>query len=89
MRTCEEIIEKIKSYRDSFDEDLVRKAYYYAKEKHEGQLRKSGEPYFSHPAEVAFILAELKMDVPTIVAGFLHDVVEDTDTTVEEIEKEF
>ena len=89
MRTCEEIIEKIKSYRDSFDEDLVRKAYYYAKEKHEGQLRKSGEPYFSHPAEVAFILAELKMDIPTIVAGFLHDVVEDTDTTVEEIEREF
>ncbi len=89
MKTCEEIIEKIRSYRDSFDEGLVRKAYYYAKEKHEGQKRKSGEPYFSHPAEVAFILAQLKMDVPTIVAGFLHDVVEDTNTTIDEIEKEF
>ena len=89
MRTCEEIIEKIKEYRTNFEEDQVKKAYEFAKKKHEGQLRKSGEPYFSHPAEVAFILAELKMDIPTIVAGLLHDTVEDTDTTIEEIEKEF
>ncbi|MEO2065317.1 MAG: bifunctional (p)ppGpp synthetase/guanosine-3',5'-bis(diphosphate) 3'-pyrophosphohydrolase, partial [Desulfurobacteriaceae bacterium] len=61
----------------------------FAKKKHEGQFRKSGEPFFSHPAEVAYILAELKMDVPTIVAGLLHDTLEDTDTTEEEIEREF
>ncbi|MEO2068194.1 MAG: bifunctional (p)ppGpp synthetase/guanosine-3',5'-bis(diphosphate) 3'-pyrophosphohydrolase [Desulfurobacteriaceae bacterium] len=89
MRSCKEIIEKVKEYRSSFDEEQIRKAYEYAKKKHEGQFRKSGEPFFSHPAEVAYILAELRMDVPTIVAGLLHDVVEDTDTPIEEIEKEF
>ncbi len=89
MRSCKEIIEKVKEYRDSFEEEQIWKAYEFAKKKHEGQFRKSGEPYFTHPAEVAYILAELKMDVPTIIAGLLHDVVEDTDTTVEEIEKEF
>jgi GTP pyrophosphokinase len=89
MRSCKEIIEKVKEYRDSFEEEQICKAYEFAKKKHEGQFRKSGEPYFTHPAEVAYILAELKMDVPTIIAGLLHDVVEDTDTTVEEIKKEF
>ncbi|SNR75134.1 RelA/SpoT family protein [Desulfurobacterium atlanticum] len=89
MRSCNEIIEKIKEYRNNFDEKIIEKAYNYAKEKHEGQFRKSGEPYFSHPAEVAYILAELKMDIQTIVAGLLHDVVEDTDATIEEIEKLF
>ena len=89
MRSCKEIIEKVKEYRDSFEEEQICKAYEFAKKKHEGQFRKSGEPYFTHPAEVAYILAELRMDVPTIIAGLLHDVVEDTDTTVEEIEKEF
>ncbi len=89
MRSVEEIIGKLKEYRDSFDEKLVRDAYEFAREKHEGQFRKSGEPYFSHPAEVAYILAELRMDVPTIVAGLLHDTLEDTDTTVEEIEEKF
>ena len=89
MRSCKEIIEKVKEYRDSFEEEQICKAYEFAKKKHEGQFRKSGEPYFSHPAEVAYILAELRMDVPTIIAGLLHDVIEDTDTTVEEIEKEF
>jgi len=89
LRSCNEIIEKIKKYRNSFNEETVRKAYNYAKKKHEGQLRKSGEPYFSHPAEVAYILAELKMDTQTIIAGLLHDVVEDTDTSIENIEKLF
>ena len=89
MRSCKEIIDKVKEYRDSFDEEQIVKAYEFAKKKHEGMFRKSGEPFFSHPAEVAYILAELRMDVPTIVAGLLHDTVEDTDTTLEEIEKEF
>ncbi|WP_456420277.1 RelA/SpoT family protein [Thermovibrio sp.] len=89
MRSCKEIIDKVREYRSNFDEHLIEKAYEFAKKKHEGQFRKSGEPYFSHPAEVAYILAELKMDVPTIVAGLLHDTLEDTDTTEEEIEREF
>jgi len=89
MRSCQEIIDKVKEYRTNFDEGLIKKAYEFAKRKHEGQFRKSGEPYFVHPAEVAYILAELRMDTPTIVAGLLHDTVEDTDTTIEEIEREF
>ncbi len=89
MRSCQEIIDKVREYRSSFDEKLIEKAYNFAKEKHEGQFRKSGEPFFAHPAEVAYILAELRMDVPTIVAGLLHDTVEDTDATFEEIEREF
>ena len=89
MRSCQEIIDKVKEYRRNFNEELIRKAYDFAREKHEGQFRKSGEPYFVHPAEVAYILAELRMDTPTIVAGLLHDTVEDTDTTFEEIEREF
>jgi len=89
MRSCQEIIDKVKEYRSSFDKELIEKAYEFAKRKHQGQFRKSGEPYFSHPAEVAYILAELKMDVPTIVAGLLHDTLEDTDTTYQELEEEF
>jgi len=89
MRSCQEIIDEVKKYRSSFDEELIRKAYSFAQKKHEGQFRKSGEPFFSHPAEVAYILAGLRMDVPTIAAGLLHDTVEDTDATIEEIEREF
>ncbi len=89
MRSCKEIIDKVKEYRPNFNGELIEKAYEFAKKKHEGQFRKSGEPFFSHPAEVAYILAELRMDVPTIVAGLLHDTLEDTDTTEEEIEREF
>ncbi len=89
MKSCQEIIDKVREYRPNFDDTLIRKAYEFARKKHEGQFRKSGEPYFIHPAEVAYILAELRMDTPTIVAGLLHDTVEDTDTTFEEIEQEF
>ncbi len=89
MRSCLEIIEKIREYRPNGNFTQVEEAYEFAKEKHKGQFRKSGEPYFSHPAEVAYILAELRMDVPTVVAGLLHDTVEDTDTTIEEIEEKF
>lgn len=68
---------------------LVEKAYSFAEEAHRGQLRNSGEEYIQHPLEVAKILSELEMDEATIAAGFLHDVVEDTKYTVEDIEKEF
>ena len=64
--------------------DLVEKAYYFGKKAHDGQFRKSGEPYFIHPVAVANILCDMELDIETIIAGLLHDVVEDTDTTVSE-----
>ena len=68
---------------------LVEKAYSFAEEAHRGQLRNSGEEYIQHPLEVAKILAELELDEATIAAALLHDVVEDTKYTMEDIEKEF
>ncbi|PLX68544.1 MAG: GTP pyrophosphokinase [Denitrovibrio sp.] len=69
--------------KDGFDR--VHTAYVYAAQKHRGQLRKSGEPYLSHPLNVAYILAQMNMDVDTVIGGLLHDTVEDTDATFEEI----
>ena len=71
------------------DLKLLIKAYNYASSAHENQYRKYGEKYIIHPVEVAKILAELELDVDTIAAGLLHDVIEDTDVTFEEIEREF
>ncbi len=71
------------------DKKLIEKAYYFAEHAHEGQLRNSGEPYFIHVFETAKILADLGMDTKTIVAGLLHDVLEDTKTSEETLEKEF
>ncbi len=71
------------------DSDLIKRAYEYIKEKHEGQLRKSGEPYVVHPLSVANLLADMDMDVTTVVAGLLHDVIEDTEATYEEIKNLF
>ena len=68
---------------------LVKKAYEFAKLKHGDQVRKSGEPYIIHPLETAIFLAEWKMDIPTIITGLLHDVLEDTDCTKEDMEKKF
>src|SRR5687768_4347968 len=71
------------------EEALIAKAYKFAEEAHMGQRRMSGEPYFVHVFETAKTLASLRMDAQTIAAGFLHDVLEDTKITEEEIEKEF
>ena len=71
------------------DRQMVEEAYEFAKKKHAGQKRKSGEEYIHHPLEVAYILAELQSGPATLAAGFLHDVVEDTDTTIQEIEDHF
>lgn len=83
------LIVQIKSYHPSSDFRMVRKAYEVAKEAHKNQFRKSGEPFFIHPLNVALILAELKLDKETIIAAILHDVVEDTEITTEYLEQEF
>ena len=83
------LIDKVLEYHPNTDITLIEKAYKIADEAHRGQLRKSGEPYIMHPLCVAIILAELELDKETIVAGILHDVIEDTVMTDEEIEKEF
>ena len=85
----EELIARIRKYHPNTDISMVNKAYHLAKDAHEGQVRKSGEPYIIHPLCVAIILADLEMDKETIVAGILHDVVEDTVFTREEITEEF
>ena len=84
-----EFLDYLKSLNQNYDLELIKKAYMTADEMHEGQLRKSGEPYIIHPKETAIILAELGMDDNTIVAGLLHDVVEDTSYTAEQLEEEF
>ena len=84
-----ELITSIKKYHPSADISMIEKAYTIARDAHEGQVRKSGEPYIIHPLCVAIILADLELDKETIVAGILHDVVEDTVMTNEEIRKEF
>lgn len=83
------LLETIKSYLPEADLDPVRKAYLFAKEAHKGQMRLSGQSYFSHPLSVANILASLNLDVPTITAGLLHDIIEDTEVTALKIEAEF
>ena len=85
----ESLIKTIKSYHPSGDLSMVEKAYRVAKEQHKDQKRKSGEPYIIHPICVAIILANLQMDKETIVAGLLHDVVEDTGMTLDEVSREF
>ena len=85
----DELIEKVKKYHPSADVTLIKKAYQIAYDAHKGQVRKSGEPYIIHPICVAIILADLELDKETIVGGLLHDVVEDTVMTREDIEAEF
>lgn len=83
------LLEKIRTYQKNAELSLVEKAYKYAEEKHEKQVRQSGEPYFIHPIHVAHIIADLELDVQSICAALLHDVIEDTDATYGEIATEF
>lgn len=85
----EKLISKIEQYNPQADLRMVIKAYQYADTAHEGQLRNSGEKYIVHPVNVAILLAELNMDTPTIIAGLLHDVIEDTSISYEKIVEEF
>src|SRR3990167_10048105 len=89
MANLDDIIKGIQSYYPDANTQEIRKAYSFAEEAHKGQLRRSGEPYLQHPLEVAAILAELHLDIPTIVTAFLHDTVEDTGISLEEIKEKF
>src|SRR3990167_3943945 len=89
MVRLEEIIDKISAYIPAADLELVKKAYIFSAKVHQGQMRLSGDPYFIHIFEVANILANMQMDVTTIVAGILHDTVEDTLTTIDKIKELF
>ncbi|MBK8171337.1 MAG: bifunctional (p)ppGpp synthetase/guanosine-3',5'-bis(diphosphate) 3'-pyrophosphohydrolase [Sandaracinaceae bacterium] len=80
-----DILEKVKSYHPAADTDLINKAYVYSSRMHEGQLRKSGDPYFIHPLSVAGIIADMKLDAASVCAALLHDVVEDTGATEKDI----
>lgn len=84
-----ELVERVRRYNPHVDEDLLDRAYVYAMKAHGAQTRASGDPYFSHPLEVAAILTDLKLDDSTIVAAMLHDTIEDTDSTREEIDRLF
>jgi GTP pyrophosphokinase len=87
--TSAELINLVKNYVPDANVDLLRKAYMFSMEAHGTQKRASGSPYFYHPAEVARLLAELHLDVPTVITGLLHDVLEDTNITFEELEEIF
>lgn len=85
----DKLIEKIKTYNENADFELIKKAYTLAEDKHKGQKRNSGEDYIIHPLHVALILADMNMDTSTIIAGILHDVIEDTDVTYDYVKEEF
>ncbi|MCA0969971.1 bifunctional (p)ppGpp synthetase/guanosine-3',5'-bis(diphosphate) 3'-pyrophosphohydrolase [Halobacillus litoralis] len=87
--TAEEVIEQASRYLNESDLEFIRRAYQFAENAHSQQFRKSGEPYIIHPIQVAGILVNLEMDPETIAGGFLHDVVEDTEISLEEIEEAF
>lgn len=85
MITIQDVLDKVSTYQSPEDADLVRKAYEYAESAHTGQTRLSGEPYLSHPLAVADTLADMRLDGPSVAAGLLHDTVEDTKATTEDI----
>ncbi|WP_245917733.1 RelA/SpoT family protein [Alteribacillus bidgolensis] len=87
--TIDEVLEKAQNYLSNEDVSFLERAYKYAEKSHREQYRKSGEPYILHPIQVAGILIELEMDPDTIAGAFLHDVVEDTEVTVEELQEAF
>src|SRR3990167_5796507 len=84
-----ELAQKIATYCSATDGTLIHQAYLFADAAHRGQQRKSGEPYIVHPLAVAQTLADLHLDAVTVAAGLLHDVSEDTETTLDEVNKQF
>jgi len=87
--TIGELIDRVRAYHPAAPVDLIQKAYDFSAEKHHGQRRLSGEPYLTHPLQVAGIIADLRLDVPSVATGLLHDTVEDTLATLEQIEQTF
>ena len=85
----EDILEQVSAYNPDCDEDLLRRAYVYSARAHRGQVRVSGEPYLVHPLEVAHILAEMHLDEVAIATGLLHDLLEDTWVSEDELEAQF
>ncbi|HEY7790938.1 MAG TPA: HD domain-containing protein, partial [Vicinamibacterales bacterium] len=89
MIRFEDLLEKIRAYNPDADLELLRRAYVFSAFEHKGQVRHSGEPYLVHPLEVADLLVEMKLDVVAVAAGLLHDVVEDTLTSIDRIRELF
>lgn len=89
MLQATDLIHRVQSYHPTADAELIQRAYDFSYRAHQGQLRKSGDPYFIHPASVAGIITELKLDTASICAGLLHDVVEDTLSSLNDVEREF
>src|SRR5215216_6000524 len=89
MHQLDQILSEVAGYHPLADLPLVRRAYQFAAEAHDGQTRKSGDPYVTHPLAVAQVIAELKLDVASVCAGLLHDCVEDTSATVEQLSEQF
>ncbi|ADU63079.1 MAG: bifunctional (p)ppGpp synthetase/guanosine-3',5'-bis(diphosphate) 3'-pyrophosphohydrolase [Pseudodesulfovibrio sp.] len=89
MIRINQITDKVASYIDNPDLDLIQRAYVFSAQAHDGVVRRSGEPYISHPMNVAYLLAEMQLDEATVAAGLLHDTVEDTQASVDEIEEFF
>src|SRR3954465_4458438 len=89
MIRLNDILQRVASYHPDPDLDVIKKAYVYSAKVHQGQVRKSGEPYLVHPLEVAGLLAQLKLDEASIVSGLLHDTIEDTLATPDEVKDLF
>src|SRR5881397_3538891 len=89
MIRFEDILDRVESYKPGFDEELLQRAYIFSAREHRGQVRSSGEPYLIHPLNVAYILADMRLDETSIAVGLLHDVLEDTLTTKEALHETF
>src|SRR5262249_24449744 len=85
----EQLLAKVAANRPHDDREIIRKAYEFSLKHHEGQMRASGEPFLIHPLEVSLVLADMKLDSTAIAAGLLHDAIEDTPVTHEDVRREF
>ena len=84
-----ELVERVRAYDEDLDENLLNRAYVFSMKAHGKQIRASGDPYFSHPLEVAGILTKMQLDSATIITALLHDTIEDTVATYEQLEELF
>src|SRR6266566_2280369 len=87
--TFEDLLAEVRQYLTPHDMEAIQRAYYVANQAHQGTIRRSGEPYIQHPLEVALLLADMRIDADSIAAALLHDVVEDTDFTLDELRQQF